>query len=628
MADNPSLMDNPAKAGLDDDLYDDGSSGYNFDPKFSDGVSEEDLIDTINQWVTESRTYHDLMMLKQNEMVEYYRGNQTDLADIPIFNSNSVYNRTFEAVETIVPIVTGSAHQFLAIPGVDSELSLERSKKLQKVLSRKYEVLEVQRHLENVTRDILLKRFGVLKWFWDITLDDVNVTTVDPRLILIPRLRMDANDLPYVLELQEYTYDEIKENFPDVEPDSLVRGRTEQVFNQTYVYSTADNNIFQVIECWTPEYVVWKQQDRILKRMPNPYFDFEGVNEEVKVTKPNGKVKAVTYKKFYNHLDRPQMPFVFLNPFVTGDSPVAEASLAEIAKPIQDDINTQKRQIINNLVKMGNGQVYVDSGAIPEERVDEITSEPGLVIQGDHLASENRMRRDPGVPLPNAHFSNLQESIVAFDNIFGIHGALRGAGGDKTLGGQILNKQQDLSRIDQLTRCLNRGVARLANGLVQMMKLFYSTEQLVKILGTDGAIEFVRFTRNDIDDGTVIVVKSGVPVSLDPQGKYNQAVQLWQLNALDPETLFERLDFADPQSAAKKLQAWKQGQLLFESQIKQAEMAAGATFKAKVDGAGAEAGAENRGVESPNNVIDRARKEINAGGAADLANPGNGEAGS
>ena len=208
--------------------------------------------------------------------------------------------------------------------------------------------------------------------------------------------------------------------------------------------------------------------------------------------------------------------------------------------------------------------------------------------------------------------------------------ALRGAGGDKTLGGQILNKQQDLSRIDQITRCLNRGVARLANGLVQMMKLFYSTEQVIKILGNDGAIEFVHFTRNDIDDGTVIVVKSGVPVSLDPQGKYNQAIQLWQLNALDPETLFERLDFADPQAAAKKLQAWKQGQLLFESQIKQQEIATGAAAgaAAKVATTEVEAGAENRGVESPNNVIDRARKSLGGGGAAPLANPGNGEAGS
>lgn len=626
MADHPSLMDNPAKAGLDDDLYDDGTSGYTFDPKFSEGVSDEELIETINNWVTESRTYHDAMMLRQNEMVDYYRGNQTDLQDIPMYMSNSVYNRTYEAVETIVPIVTGSAHQFLCVPGEENERSLVKAKKTQKVLSRKYEMLEVQRHLENAVRDILLKRFGILKWFWDVTLDDINVTTVDPRLVLIPRLRMDANDLPYVLELQEYTYEEIKQNFPDVDPDSLVRGRMEEVFNQTYFYTTADNNIFQVIECWTPEYVVWKQQDRILKRMPNPYFDFEGIEEETEVTRPNGKVKKVTYRKFYNHLDRPTMPFVFLNPFVTGDSPVAEASLAEIAKPIQDDINVQKRGIINNLVKMGNGQVYVDSGAIPEERVDEITSEPGLVIQGDHLASENRIRRDPGVPLPTAHFSNLQDSIVAFDNIFGIHGALRGASSEKTLGGQILNRQQDLSRIDQLTRCINRGVSRLANGFVQMMKLFYSTDQVIKILGNDGSIEFITFTRNDIDDGTVIVVKSGVPVALDPTSKYQQAIQLWQLNALDPETLYERLDFADPQLAAKKLAAWKQGQLLFESAVRKDEIAAGAAIK----GVGAPAsgeGEQNRGTEQPADVIARARAAV-GGGAPALARPGNGEAGS
>src|SRR3990167_536840 len=163
----PSLMDNPTKAGLDSDLYE-NTTPEKPNAKLTEITSEEDLVTIVNEWIKESRNYHDEMLLKQNEMVKYYKGDQTDRDEIPAFNSNSVYNRIYEATETIIPVITGAAHQFLAIPGEESELSVKRAQKVQKVLSRKYEDLEIVRHLENTTRDIILKRFGVLKWYWNV----------------------------------------------------------------------------------------------------------------------------------------------------------------------------------------------------------------------------------------------------------------------------------------------------------------------------------------------------------------------------------------------------------------------------------------------------------------------------
>lgn len=606
--------------------------------KFSEDASEEELVDTIDSWVSESRSYHDMMLMRQNQCVRYYLGNQTDLQDVPPFNSNSVYNRIFESTETIVPIVAGTAHQFLCVPGEENEKAIERAKKMQTVLSQKYEDLEMPRKIENAARDAILKRFGVLKYFWDSTTNDVNVKVVDPRLILIPKMRCSFYELPYVLEIQDYTRDEIEENFPDVNLDDLVTGRGIESVSVGYtsaypvqMASESDNHIYQVFEAWTDEYVVWKQGTTILKRMVNPNFDFEGSEEKETVTKANGKIKVETYRRFSNFLDRPEKPYVVIDPFVTGDSPVADTSITEVALPIQDDINVQKRKIIDNLVRMGNGQVYVDSDSLTQEEIDQITNEPGLVIVGKNLASENRIRREAGISLPNAHFANLQDSIAAFDNVFGTHASVRGQGTGGTLGGQVLDKQQDLSRIDQLTRCVNRAVTRVARGITQLMKLYYTQEQTLKILGPDGTVTFLKFTQRDIDQNAVIRVKSGNPVQLDPQGRYNQAIQLWQLNAIDPETLYTRLDFADPQEAAQKLQAWRTGQLLLESQIKQAEAAniaavngeiAAQTEAAGTGGAPAPQG--ERGVETPGNAMTRAMDAMNAGGKAPLSNTPNG----
>lgn len=603
------------------DYYEASDASGSSEPQkygFGEQASDQDLISIIDRWTRDSRSFHDLMLLQQNKCVRYYLGDQTEKRDIPIYNSDTVYNRIFEATETIIPIVTGSAHQFIAVPANENEISIKRAQKIQKVLTRKYEDREVRRHLEEATRDIILKRFGVIKWFWNPIIDDVDVAVRDPRLIVIPKLKVDANDnLPYVLELQEYTREEIMEFFPDVNPDELSKGSVESGFYQNKDID-ASQDVYQVIEAWTPEYCCWKQKGKILKRMRNPYWDFDGEEIEVKETKPNGKIRVRTSKRFYNHLERPTMPYVFINPFRTGDAPVAEISLAEIAIPIQDDINIQKRAIVDNLRKMGNGQVYVDDGALTEEQVDQITSEPGLVIVGKELASATRIRREPGVPLPGSHFSNMQDSVIAFDNVFGTHGALRGADASPTLGGQILNRQQNLSRIDELTRALNRAVGRLADGFVQMMKLFYNEEHVIKILGRDGAIEFLKFTRDDIEDGMEIDVRSGTPPILDPIARFNQAIQLWQLNALDPETLFERLEFADPQTTAQKLFAWKSGNLKLESDMRREEAAAGVAARAT-------GGAQlpERGVETPMDVITRAREALGGEGAAPLTNPPN-----
>lgn len=610
------------------DTYNDDGLTFNMqvgnpeNTPFGLNVDDEKLVTTINTWLRESITYHDQMILWQNKAVRYYLGFQTDMDEIPAYNSATVYNRIFEATETIIPIVTGGAHQFIAIPGLENEVSIQRAQKLQKVLTAKYEDLELQQKNENIARDIILKRFGVMKWDWNVYTDDVDVKVVDPRLILIPKMRVDANDplLPYVIEVQNYSRDEIESEFPDVDPEKLTFGRSPEVPSVANTNYSINENMaptYQVLEVTTNEYKCWKQGDKILKKMKNPYFDWDGEDEEVTETKQNGKVKKRTYRRFYNHLDYPIKNYVFFNPFTTGDAPVAQTSLAEVGMPIQDDINTQKRQISNNLVKMGNGQVYLDSDAIPKELADQITNEPGLILEGKGLASENRIRREPGTQLPSAHFTNLQQSIIAFDNVFGVHGAVRGAGDSKTLGGQILNRQQDLSRIDQLTRCINRGMARLADGLVQMMKMYYTEEHVIKILGRDGSIEFIKFTQDDIDDGTVIQVKSGTPPVLDPIAKFNQAIQLWQLGALDPETLFERLEFADPQLAAQKLQAWKSGQLLETTNARIQETIAGAKAKA-------EAGGETeRDVETPNNVIDRAQEGLSNYGRAPLKNTPN-----
>ena len=189
----------------------------------------------------------------------------------------------------------------------------------------------------------------------------------------------------------------------------------------------------------------------------------------------------------------------------------------------------------------------------------------------------------------------------------GVHGATRGNAQEGTLGQSMISRQQDFTRIDLITRVLNRGVTQVAIGLVQLMKMFYDETKVVKILGEEGAIEFVRLNQDDIEDYIEIIVKSGEVLPMDKVSLRTEAVQLWQLGALDPTTLFERLEFENPAKSAERLLAWKQGQLTQETQAKIAELAAGAKFGAEAAATKTETpmGETGRKVETPANVIQR-----------------------
>src|SRR3990167_4046773 len=542
-------------------------------------TKEEELLKTFEAWLKESQTYHDYLLKFQKISQEYYIGNQTD-RDLITANTNTVENRIFEAVQTIVPIVTAHAHQFQILPGSEDDDAMKRANNLQKVVGRKYETIEMQKKLERVTRHMLLYRLGVMKWEWSYEKDDVDVRVIDPRLMLVPRMLLDPHDLPYKIEIQEYTKKEMEEYFPDFDISTLAPESLLDIGGKE-----RKKNLYRVYEVWTCEMVAWFCSKQLLERKANPYYDFAG--EEKSYIKKDGKKGAKIAKKlvFSNIFDRPTDPFVFFSTYNVGEDPFGSVSLVEVGIPIQDAINTQKRRIIDNLRRMGNGQVYIDSDAMSQEEADNITDEVGLIIRGEGVASQSKIKREPGTPLPVAHFSNLQHSEIVFDNIMGVHSATRGAGGGKTLGQDIISRQQDFTRVDLITRVLNRGVARLAMGLVQLMKMYYTETQVVKIIGEEGAVEFVRLNKDDIDDYIEIIVKSGEELPMDKVSLRTEAVQLWQLGGLDPVTLFERLEFENPVKAAERLMAWKQGQLTAETQAKIAEIAAGAQYGAQAKAA-------------------------------------------
>ena len=505
--------------------------------------SNDDLVTKINNWKADSKSFHEDLLKKQKKSEEYYLGNQTRKDRVPGHLSDFVQNRIFESVETIVPIITSRPAEFLVKSPDISELGVERAKKVQMTLANKYEDLVVPQKLEDASRSALIYRFGALKFFWDTETDDVGVKYIRPQRLILPHYGgRFVQDLPYVIEKIDMTYQEISDFFGvEVTNDLVAMSKSNDNAEGDI---SLDKRVWTIDEVWTNWWRAWKYEAKILKKEVNPYFDFA-----------EGSTK--------NHWKKPLKPYILLAPFSLGKGPIPEMSVVEQSMPIQDGINSITRIIINHSAKMGNGAWLVDSQTMTKEEADQIRNEAGIIIYGSGVANSNNLRRDAPPPLPNYMFELWNGLTRSLDNLFGIHSTTRGEReGKETARGRILLKQADLGRLDYIVREIDRGVKELGDGWVQLMKMFYTDSRKIKMLGDTGDFSVFDMGAEDIEDGAEIMVRSGSTLPNDEVSEADQALQLWQQGAIDPISLYEKLKFPDPMKAAERLMKWKMGTLI------------------------------------------------------------------
>ena len=528
-------------------------------------TSDEELIRLFDRWYKESQTLYDVLSKVCEVNEQYYLGNQTAREKIPSDKCNAVDNRIFMGIETIVPMITANTPQFVAMPAQENEISEGFANSTQAILKIIYESrnVDVRTKLRQAARNMLLYRFGVLKPYWDEDIDDVNVKSVRAQRIRIAKYGQHEDDLPFVLEKLDMDFEEIEDfaGATKLEEVKKVAGSEEDDINNEV------GRTVTVWECWADEFVFWKYGSVILKKQPNPFFDFTGRKENVLDAEGEPTVdeggNAVVRDVFYNHFRKPRKPYIFLSAYKLGDSIIGNTDLVQQAIPLQDIVNALNRQIVNNANKTGNPAWFVDSEVMDEEEArTRITNEEGLIVHGPNAANQNYVRRESPPSLPN-YIPNAKSSAEgAIDNIMGTHATTRGERQKpETLGGRLLLKQGDIQRGGTFVEEIDRAVAELANWFCQLIKIYYEDEKTIRIYGEKG-IEFLKFSKASVEDGLQVIVKEGSTLQEDEMSQRNEALILWQNGALDPITLFERLKFPHARQTAERLILYQMGKLI------------------------------------------------------------------
>ena len=488
------------------------------------------ILAQIKKWEDESETVYAQLKRVWEENLDYYHGRQTDVHLIYGRQSKAVENRGFMATETMIPIATARLPDIVVKPGVDDEQGIIEAQELQDVLGYQMERVHIQDLAERFLRDMIIKRYGVWKYDWDQPLDDVKVTQVDAKRVRIPKFGRTIDELKYVLEDLELSYDAAVEYFGKETAAKLLKTPGKETEDQVRKKKT-----FAVLEVTTNDYKCWKYGSIILAKKENPYYDFKDPSR--------------------NYFDKPQKNYIIKSLFHTAESLLGDTDYFQATKSIQDNINIRKRQIENITNKVANPPLLIDSSVMSEEDAANITNDEGQIIYGRGAADGTKIRFESPGQVPAYLFEDLNESRKAFDNIWGLHSTSRGEReGRETLGGRQLLREADFGRIDGVARQLERALDELGEGWTQLIKLFYTEKKAFTIMGEDGARFVKDFTGDKIKSGVKPQIKPGSTIKEDEFSLKQQAIILWQNKAIGLKTLYKMLRIPNMQQALQDYQ--------------------------------------------------------------------------
>lgn len=545
--------------------------------EYESSLKDEDIIKLTSQWKREYSVYYTPIEKGQKLAFDYWVGKHRS----PDASSNLSVNKDigvtdnliFEAIETFLPIATRANPEPL-VSADPSDIGQQLANDIKIALVHEADVQLLRRKLAKTARTWLLNRLGALKVSWNPLLKKIETHVINvKRMVFDKDGYIDERGYfigEYVAEKKKATADLLIEMFP--KQKEMIMAKASRKLGTTLEY----------FEWWyRATDLFYTLDDQVLGKYKNPNWNYDvpAVEASDEVIDPETGVlispaeQAVDVIEATNHLDEPSYPYRFLGIFSTGEQPHDNTSLILQNIPQQDKINRREVQIDRNVEGMNNG-IVVSGTAFTEEQASQAASalRRGVAIRVPDGDVTKAVMFPQKPSLPSDVFHSLDDARAELRNIFGTAGSsAEGIKSQETVRGKILVNQADSSRIGGgITEYIEQLADSIYNLWVQMMFVYYDEEHFITSAGVVSGMQLITL-RNDkfpLLKTLTVTVKEGSLVPKDPLTQRNEAIDLWSANAIDPRSLYKKLDFPDPDEATNQLILW---QMLQKGQI-QAQM--------------------------------------------------------
>lgn len=536
-------------------------------------MDDEELIALKTKWERNWEPYEKGILQQQNENEQYWQGNQYPSQVYRPSERPLTDNLIFEALETFLPLATKNNPEPM-VEGDGTDQGTADAGVMQKYLTHLADKLRLKLKIKRVARYWALYLLGVGKVGWSYAENEISFSIPRPqKLILDPNATINDDmeyEGAYIGEIRKDTGQVLLDRFGKKKVSEDANAPQEKGAGADEAY---DDGIYKFIfdECheklgtelayqewWTNDYVFWSLKKEVLGKFKNPHWNYKG--EPQTITDSTGQTQQIESVP-KNHFKAPKMPYIFLSIFNLGKHPHDDTSLVSQNLSKQDVINKRQRQIDKNVDWMNGGWAVSGerSGLTRDEAtsaVDAARKGGGMwVPQGDVNQAIVRLT---GTGLPPDVFSNLQDMRTESRNSFGISGTSpQSISTDPTVGGKILVKTADGDRIGGgISEYLEIFASKFFNWGVQMIYVYYTEPHKATLVGNTMAQEQVMID-NSISEDLQVSVKQGSLIPKDSLTQMNQTIDLAEAGLTDPLTMFEKMQWTNPQESAGRLMLYK-----------------------------------------------------------------------
>jgi len=564
------------------------------DPLKLKGVKDEDLVETVDQYIRDSRKFFKKKNLYGRRGVneQYYLGRQVKAREAQgkYKDHNVRYNDNiiWEAEATLKPIALSQVPELIVNAQEVKPEVVQAANSLTDWLNNDMKKREVKWVLGRAYRHRPIYFVGCVKWYWSPEHGDYRYECVHPNNIDVDHFSPDNNvdKMRWVAHHYPLSVKDMIIRFPEKKAKILEKVKAEMNISDDKTLSEKGMaSMFKISEVWFTWYVqskededkwekvegvLWKYKDLLLNKMKNPNWDYEGqeqlftfddFGEPMRITENNVRKSIVEGKKlngldrrkvFKNYLPRPEKPFVFMGYDQLGLQPFDETSRIEQVILLQDSVDVRGRQISEMAQTASGKNVFSTEGGMTSEdveMVDMTDPQQDILVKGDIRVVH---RHIPGQQPQPSLFEEQQMSRARGFSKMGAHATTRGErDARETATGRQILREGDISRQDdEVSDTINYAAEKMARGALQFIKLRYTDEMLRKVLGKNGDLVF-RVIQNDfVDDGMAVEATAS---AVQKRRRKEEAFKMAELQLIDPLSFFEDIEASQPTKRTKRL---------------------------------------------------------------------------
>lgn len=496
-------------------------------------LSDEAITKVLNERINDSRTFwndsssFDLKNRRERNN-RFVTGDQWYNSSIVSNGTPYTQNEIFTAEQVITAYATARLSEVEVYPSQDTPESRRLATNISGLLRYHSENHNLQGILCNVVMSMLNNYVGIIELEWDANCGpngDIKPSFVSPRNVIVDKRAEQSKNPAFFSRNRQNSAEELIAMFPKAE--KKIRDKVQDKLQSPITWRNVHVTVY--IKSKPTEAVVAYFDDVVLAKNKTPHWIYDEETEGVT-----------------NYLPQPQKPIIPFNYINDGSHWIDRYGPIDQVIPLQEMINRIGRQIQKGVAHSSPVLVF-NQKALPKPSADRVKGEPWEKI----LVDAQDVRSAYGViqanQIPAFVVDEIQRLAASLHEIFGTPPQLRGeSNNNQTATQDIMARNQAQGRQDLLVRSIDRGLDAYFNALLHMVKVHYTEDHFVSVLGEDGRYDFFAIKRDDIEDGVKVRVKAGSTLPMDKSRLQQVAMELANMGKISLLSLYEFLDIPNP----------------------------------------------------------------------------------